>query len=469
LAAAELFDDGLAFAMAIVRIFKEDWALHAPGEIRDFLRPFGIDYDCWPVAGRVDRDASAAEILQAYAPEVETLKARGGYITADVVDVTPEVPNLQAMLDKFNKEHRHAEDEVRFVVKGRGIFYVHPENNASPLFSIQVEEGDLINVPAGTKHWFDLCADRTIRAIRLFREKAGWTPLYTGDGIASQFEPLCFGPSYLPGGGSAVEKLAPLPLLRELRSFSAGGQTARPAPSQAIQFGGALILLDIEGTVSPLAYVHDVLFPYARTQLVSFLERRRTEPEVLAAVEAMFAEARPDAPVSSASRMTSDIAALANELMDQDAKQTGLKQLQGLIWEEGFASGALKSVVFPDVAPALAAWVAAGRKAHIFSSGSIHAQRLFFRHTAAGDLSGNVTGHHDTTTGPKRAPASYAAIAAQAGVTPGEMLYVSDVVAELDAARAAGCATALALRPGNAPNPPHPHPVLHSFDEIEIA
>jgi 1,2-dihydroxy-3-keto-5-methylthiopentene dioxygenase len=125
-------------------------------------------------------------------------------ITADVVDVTPDIPNLQAMLDKFNKEHRHAEDEVRFIVKVRGIFYIHPEGDA-PLFSIEVEEGDLINVPAGTKHWFDLCADRTIRAIRLFREKAGWTPLYTGDEIASGYQPLCFGPSYLGAKGLNIK------------------------------------------------------------------------------------------------------------------------------------------------------------------------------------------------------------------------------------------------------------------------
>lgn len=185
--------------MATVSILPEARTLRAPADIRAFLHPFGIDYDCWPVAGRVDRDASAAEILQTYAPEVEALKARGGYITADVVDVTPDLPNLQAMLDKFNQEHRHAEDEVRFIIKGRGIFYIHPEDGAGPLFSIQVEEGDLINVPAGTKHWFDLCADRTIRAIRLFREKAGWTPLYTGDDVASHYEPICFGPQYLPG------------------------------------------------------------------------------------------------------------------------------------------------------------------------------------------------------------------------------------------------------------------------------
>lgn len=456
--------------MATVRIIAEDRALNAPGEIREFLRPFGIDYDCWPVAGRVDRDASAAEILQAYAPEVETLKARGGYLTADVVDVTPEVPNLQAMLDKFNQEHRHAEDEVRFVVKGRGIFYIHPEDPTGPLFSIQVEEGDLINVPAGTKHWFDLCAERTIRAIRLFREKAGWTPLYTGDRIASQYEPLCFGPRYLAGGGPAAGQFADVPLLRELQSLSGAGHLDRPAQAKpVIRFDGTLLLLDIEGTVSPLAYVHDVLFPYARAHVAAFLERRGTEPEVLAAVQTMFAEAWSDISATREPRTVSDIVALVNELMDRDAKQTGLKQLQGLIWEEGFASGALESLIFPDVAPALAAWVARGRQVRIFSSGSVHSQRLFFRHTSAGDLSRYLSGHADTTTGPKRVAASYAAIAAAAGVATSEVLYLSDVVAELDAARAAGCATALLLRPGNAPNPEHTHPVLHSFAEIEVA
>lgn len=184
--------------MAYIRIPSEDRVIDDVENIRSFLQPHGIHYDRWSVAGRIDRDASQEEILAAYEPEVTALKERGGYITADVVNVTPEVPNLQEMLDKFNKEHRHAEDEVRFIVKGRGIFYIHPENG-DPVYSIEVEEGDLINVPAGTKHWFDLCADRTIRAIRLFKEKAGWTPLYTGDEIACGYQPLCFGPNSFAG------------------------------------------------------------------------------------------------------------------------------------------------------------------------------------------------------------------------------------------------------------------------------
>lgn len=237
-----------------------------------------------------------------------------------------------------------------------------------------------------------------------------------------------------------------------------------------IRFHGALALLDVEGTVSPLTYVHEVLFPFARAQVATFLERRGTEAAVLAALRGMVEENRPGTPPpTGAPEEAAGLTALVNELMDRDAKQTGLKQLQGLIWEEGFAGGGLKAVVFPDVHKALTTWITHGRKARIFSSGSVHAQRLFFRHTTAGDLRRYLDGHHDTTTGPKRAATSYTAIAAQAGVPTSEVLYLSDVTAELDAARAAGCATALALRPGNAPNPPHTHPEIHSFDEIEIA
>jgi len=190
--------------MATIRIPDQNETVAEPEAIRAFLAPFGIQYDRWPVAGRVGVEATSEEILRAYDPEIRELNARGGYITADVIDVTPEVPNLQAMLDRFNREHTHAEDEVRFIVKGRGIFFIHPP--ARPVFSIEVEEGDLINVPAGTKHWFDLCSDRTIRAIRLFREKAGWTPEYTGDAIAANYEPVCFGLNYFR---PAPPRLAP--------------------------------------------------------------------------------------------------------------------------------------------------------------------------------------------------------------------------------------------------------------------
>jgi 1,2-dihydroxy-3-keto-5-methylthiopentene dioxygenase len=181
--------------MACLTIPDQKRRLNDPAEISAFLKPFGICYERWNVERGVGPDASPEAILSAYAPEIETLKARGGYVTADVIDVTPQTPGLEAMLNRFNKEHTHAEDEVRFIVKGAGIFHIHPL--IGPVFAIQMEAGDMINVPAGTKHWFDLCSDKTIRAIRLFREKSGWTPLYTDSSVHENYQPVCFGPQYL--------------------------------------------------------------------------------------------------------------------------------------------------------------------------------------------------------------------------------------------------------------------------------
>ncbi|MDX2200310.1 MAG: cupin domain-containing protein [Phycisphaerae bacterium] len=183
--------------MATIHIPSENRSLTDPGAMKDFLAPFGMTYQRWPLEDRVDPDASAEAILAAYAPEIEQLKAAGGYVTADVINVTPDTPGLDAMLNKFNKEHRHSEDEVRFIVKGNGLFHIHPEGG--PVFSITVAAGDLITVPCGMRHWFDLCHDRTIRAIRLFQDISGWTPQYVEGGVHNEFAPLCWGPGYLRG------------------------------------------------------------------------------------------------------------------------------------------------------------------------------------------------------------------------------------------------------------------------------
>jgi len=195
--------------MAVVTVRETGQRFSAPEEIGEFLRPYGIWHERWDVAGRLGDDASSEEILAAYAPEIERLQASGGYVTADVINVSPETPNLQAMLDRFNKEHTHSEDEVRFIVRGRGVFHVNPVT--APVFAIEVEAGDLINVPAGTRHWFDLCADRSIRAIRLFLDPAGWTPEYLPDSAHAAHEPLCWGPAYVPGErvSTAAVRLAP--------------------------------------------------------------------------------------------------------------------------------------------------------------------------------------------------------------------------------------------------------------------
>jgi 1,2-dihydroxy-3-keto-5-methylthiopentene dioxygenase len=182
--------------MAIVRIPDEQTTLHDETSIREHLASIGIGYAHWKAAHPIADQAPAEEILAAYAPEIEKLKALGGYVTADVIDVTPDTPGLNEMLAKFNREHWHEEDEVRFIIRGRGLFHIRPAEG--PLTGIEVEPGDLLTVPRGTRHWFDLCSDRCIRAIRLFQDAAGWTPYYTESGAERGYEPACFGSSYIP-------------------------------------------------------------------------------------------------------------------------------------------------------------------------------------------------------------------------------------------------------------------------------
>ena len=176
--------------MAVIRITDQDRTINDQQEIAAYLATCGIDYERW-TAHDVPADAPAQAILEAYAPEIEKLKARGGYVTADVIDVNPETPGLDEMLAKFRSEHWHDEDEVRYIIAGHGLFHIHVADG--PVVAIEVEAGDLIRVPRGTWHWFDLCTDRRIRAIRLFQDKSGWTPHYTGSGVDGNFRPLCFG------------------------------------------------------------------------------------------------------------------------------------------------------------------------------------------------------------------------------------------------------------------------------------
>jgi 1,2-dihydroxy-3-keto-5-methylthiopentene dioxygenase len=183
--------------MAILRIPDQGLTLRDQAEVKRRLAAVGIDHERWDTSRVTRPGAPAAEILEAYASEIDRLKTSGGYVTADVIDVSPETPGLDAMLAKFNREHWHDEDEVRFIVKGRGLFHVRPREG--PVVAIEVEEGDLIRVPRGTWHWFDLCTDRRIRAIRLFQDAAGWTPHYTGSGADAAVEPVCLGPAYVPG------------------------------------------------------------------------------------------------------------------------------------------------------------------------------------------------------------------------------------------------------------------------------
>jgi enolase-phosphatase E1 len=237
------------------------------------------------------------------------------------------------------------------------------------------------------------------------------------------------------------------------------------------------ILLDIEGTTSSVSFVYDVMFPYVRKHLTFEVFSNWLEPEYIEAFHAIARDAGHESldawlkkeglsrenPIRAAEMVCKEV----TRLMDADVKATGLKQLQGLIWQSGFASGELKAHVYDDVPPALKEWNAAGQDVRIYSSGSVQAQKLFFGHTIAGDLLPRFRGHYDTTTGPKKEPSSYRKIAAEFGLPPGEILFLSDVVAELDAARTAGMQTALVVRPGNAAVPAEQgHRTIESFEDL---
>ncbi len=164
-----------------------------PDEISNFLRRYGMTYEHWGI--RCGEESGQEAILRQYEVEIEKLKASGGYLTADVIDVNPETPGLDAMLDRFKVEHTHDEDEVRFVVRGGGIFHIHGDDGV--VFAVEMHPGDLITVPRGTRHWFNLCKEKTIQTIRLFQDQSGWTPHYVDREVHRRYEPLCFGPAYL--------------------------------------------------------------------------------------------------------------------------------------------------------------------------------------------------------------------------------------------------------------------------------
>jgi len=236
-----------------------------------------------------------------------------------------------------------------------------------------------------------------------------------------------------------------------------------------IVFGGRGILLDVEGTTSSISFVYDVLFTFARQHVGEFRSQHRLDPAVQAAAAALATETGAVDATLADPAGTTRLALAAIDLMNRDVKSTPLKALQGMIWRSGFDSGELVSHVFDDVPETLAQWADSGLDVRIYSSGSIDAQKLFFSHTAAGDLTPHLRGHYDTTTGPKREAASYRAIAADMGMEPREILFISDVGEELDAARQAGMATALAIRPGNRePGGLLEHESLELFTEIVI-
>ncbi|MBS0878334.1 MULTISPECIES: acireductone synthase [unclassified Tatumella] len=218
------------------------------------------------------------------------------------------------------------------------------------------------------------------------------------------------------------------------------------------------IVTDIEGTTSDIRFVHQVLFPYARQHLDSWILRNIEQPEVVQALDNLKSErGQPEADTASL------ISAL-HRFMDEDRKSTALKALQGMIWREGYLNGSFTGHLYPDVVPALKRWQQQGLALYVYSSGSVPAQKLLFGYSDAGDITGLFSGYFDTRTGAKRETGSYQQIASQLGLEGQQLLFLSDIHQELDAAKQAGWHTLQLIR-GEADSV-SVHPQVSSFEQI---
>ncbi|MDX2085678.1 MAG: acireductone synthase [Candidatus Melainabacteria bacterium] len=371
------------------------------------LKPIGVHFERWPLQSADTDLQTDADILALYATQIEQWRQDYGYRSVDVVHLRPEHPDRAALRQKFLSEHTHAEEEVRFFVSGCGLFSMHA---GQQVYVLLCEAGDLIRVPDGLKHWFDMGPNPQFTAIRLFSNPSGWVATFTEDSIADRFPRLEPDPE---PGAKPDSVSAPAMVSAEIRA----------------------ILTDIEGTTSRLSFVKAVLFPYARARLAAFVRthlNRADVQEVLQAVREMT-----QSPQMETEAITDQLLAWS----DADEKITPLKLLQGLIWEEGYHNGDYQGEVYPDVVDALQAWQKMGLGRYVYSSGSVAAQKLLFAHTAWGDLTPLFDGYFDTTVGGKLDSGSYRRIAQAIGLPPEHVLFLSDHVGELDAAAQAGMAT----------------------------
>jgi 2,3-diketo-5-methylthio-1-phosphopentane phosphatase len=386
--------------MSLLRVYAEDDAGRARlessvgAQIAAELAAIGVVFDRWPVRPAL-AGADAQQLLDAYEAELEAL----GHATFDVVSMTPDDPQAAQLREKFLSEHTHAEDEVRFFATGRGLFCLHA---AGRVYQLLCEAGDLIRVPAQTRHWFDMGAEPRFAAIRGFDNREGWIPAFTGADIASRFPRL-------------------EPFVERERQSS--------------------VLIDVEGTVSPTAFVRDVLFPYARRAIPRYVAEHAEADAVRDALEETCREAGLD-PKDREGAIAQLLA-----WSDADAKRAPLKELQGRVWEAGFRDGSLVAPLYPDALERLEYWSGLGIPLHVYSSGSVQAQRLFFGHTTAGDRSGWFGSHFDTRTGPKDDPRSYQAIAKSLGKPESQIFFLSDSPSEIRAARLAGMRVCRVARP----------------------
>jgi enolase-phosphatase E1 len=238
-----------------------------------------------------------------------------------------------------------------------------------------------------------------------------------------------------------------------------------PGSRPTARVAARAVLVDIEGTISTIAFVHDVLFPYADAHLDEYVAAHRTDAEV---AQAMLEAARLAGEPDDADDAT--VLAQLHEWTAEDRKATPLKTLQGLIWAEGYAAGDLRAHIYPDAAAGLRRWHEAGVELYVYSSGSISAQKVLFANNSQGDLTPLFSDYFDTTIGHKREARSYTAISRAMRTPPEDIVFLSDVDAELDAAHETGMQTVRLLRAADTPaGATTKHPAATTFDDIEIA
>lgn len=390
--------------MAILSIPEKNIQITDPSEIRAFFTARNIYFDQWSCDVVFDDAATQEEIIKAYEKDLQPFMEAGGYQTADVISINKLTENYEAIRNKFLAEHTHSEDEIRFFVDGQGLFWFNLDNE--PVFNLLCEQGDLISVPAGTKHWFDAGATAPfVKAIRIFIDMSGWVPHYT-----ESKEELKFADFVVP-------------------------------TRNKVKF----ILTDIEGTTSSVNFVYEVLFPYFRAHL-NELPSLLNHPDVQQAIEDTQQLHRDE--TGQELTTAEEVIAILEQWSREDRKVTPLKTIQGVIWKKGYESGEIKGHVYPEVAQCLENWKELGLKMGVFSSGSVAAQKLIFANSVNGDLTPYFEAYFDTTTGGKREVETYRKIADQLNLPAKEILFLSDIREELKAAEEAGFQTIQLVRQG---------------------
>lgn len=408
--------------MAILSIPKKGVTIKNPTEIKAFFNERNLFFDQWKCDVIFKDTASQEEILEAYSKDLNPFMKNGGYETADVISINSLTENYDAIRSKFLAEHTHSEDEIRFFVDGQGLFWFNLENE--PVFNLLCEKGDLISVPAGTKHWFDAgVSNPFVKAIRIFIDMSGWVPEYTESKLEQKFNSF-----FVP-----------------------------------LQHPVNYILTDIEGTTTSINFVYEQLFPYFRSNIGRLIDLKASNP----AIQKAFLEVEKITLEEEQKVLSSDTEIIAQlQKWDQsDRKITPLKTLQGILWKEGYESGELKGHVYSDVVPFFEKQKLNGIELGVFSSGSIQAQKLLFGYSEKGNVDQLFSHNFDTTTGGKRDEETYKIIAVKLGVAAQNILFLSDITEELEAASKAGMQTIQLTREDNKANW---NRCVSSFADIKI-